>query len=85
MRLIIMEFLRVNFEGGIRRVLLNGNPGGSTNSIITIPLPGTYKVSLEAPPSDFTPTVQEIELTLTSAFEPMQLTFHRLPASVTHV
>jgi hypothetical protein len=79
-----MEFLRVNFEGSSRGVLLNGNPGGRTNSVITIPLPGTYKVSLEGPPNDFTPSVQEIQLILTSAFQPMQLTFHRLPPSVSH-
>ena len=77
-----MEFLRVNFEGSIRGVLLNGNPSGHTNCVITIPLPGTYKMSLEVPPKDFTPSMQEIELILTGAFEPMELTFHRLPPSV---
>lgn len=78
-----MEFLKVNFEGAVRLVLVNGNPGGHTNQVITIPLPGTYRISLE-PPNDFAPSMQEIALASTSAFEPMQLTFHRMPASAVH-
>ena len=76
-----MEFLKVNFDAGSRGVLVNGNPGGHTNRVITFPLPGTYRISLDAPPHDFSPAVQEIQLVGTSAFEPMQLTFHRLPPS----
>ncbi len=76
-----MEFLKVNFEGAGRLVLVNGNPGGPTNTVITFPLPGTYRITL-GPPNDFAPGVQEIELISTSAFIPMEVTFHRLPASV---
>jgi hypothetical protein len=76
-----MEFLRVNFEGGARVVLVNDNPAGHTNVTINIPLPGTYRIKLE-PPNVFSPTVQEIQLVSTSAFCPMEVTFHLLPASV---
>ncbi len=75
-----MEFLKVNFEGGSRLVLANGNRAGHTNTVITFPLPGTYRISLE-PPNDFAPTVQEVSLVHTSPFPPLEVTFHRLPAS----
>jgi hypothetical protein len=76
----IMEFLKVNFAGTSRLVLVNGNPGGHTNTVISFPLPGTYRISLE-PPNDFVPPVVEIPLAHTSPFQPVEVTFHRLPAS----
>jgi hypothetical protein len=75
-----MEFLKVAFAGTSRVVLLNGNPGGHTNTVISLPLPGTYRISL-APPNDFVPPEVKIPLAHTSAFDPVVVTFNRLPSS----
>lgn len=75
-----MEFLRVNFVGASRVVLINGNPGGFTNTILSFQLPGTYRVSL-GPPNDFMPVAVEVPLVHTSAFFPPEVTFTRLPPS----
>jgi hypothetical protein len=74
-----MEFLKVNFRSA-RVVLVNGNPGGHTNMVLNFQLPGTYEISL-APPNDFVPRVVEVPLVHTSAFFPVEVTFHRLPPS----
>ena len=74
-----MEFLWVNFDE-TRVVLVNGNPRGHTNVVITIPQPGTYRITL-AGRFDFAPDVQEVTLAHSNPIEPIELTFHRLPAS----
>lgn len=73
-----MEFLKVVFPGASRVVLVNGNPGGFTNTVMSFQLPGTYLISL-APPSNFVPPVMTIPLSHTSPFDPVQITFNRLP------
>lgn len=73
-----MEFLKVNFAGASRVVLVNGNPGGHTNTVMSFQLPGTYFISI-APPHDFVPPVVKIPLVHTSPFTPPQITFHHLP------
>jgi hypothetical protein len=73
-----MEFLKVVFSGASRVVLVNGNPGGFTNTVMTFQLPGTYLISLE-PPNDFMPPVMQIPLTHTNPFAPVVITFNRLP------
>jgi hypothetical protein len=75
-----MEFLKVNFEGPSRVVLVNGSPRGHTNTVMSFQLPGTYRISLE-PPNDFLPPVMEVPLFLTSPFMPPEITFNRLPPS----
>ena len=52
-----MEYLVVNFERS-RRVVVNGNPFGLTNTVIQIEA-GTHTVTLEAPP-DFSPLTQMV-------------------------
>ena len=73
-----MEFLKVVFPGASRVVLVNGNPGGHTNTVMSFQLPGTYLIRL-APPNDFVPPAVEIPLAHTNPFAPPQITFNRLP------
>ena len=73
-----MEFLKVVFAGPSRVVLVNGNPGGYTNTVMSFLLPGTYLISLE-PPHDFVPPVMQVPLVHTNPFDPIQVTFNRLP------
>ncbi len=75
-----MEFLKVAFPGASRVVLVNGSPGGHTNTVLTFELSGTYRISL-APPNDFIPPVVEVPLARTSAFSPPVITFNPLPPS----
>ena len=77
-----MEFLWVNFDEP-RLVLVNGNPGGHTNKVITIPQPGTYRIRLDGR-LDFAPDVHEVTLFHSNSFEPIELSFHRLPPSAIH-
>lgn len=73
-----MEFLKVVFPGAARVVLVNGNPGGYTNTVMSFQLSGTYLISLE-PPNDFVPPVMQIPLAHTNPFAPMKITFNPLP------
>ena len=73
-----MEFLKVVFTGASRVFLVNGNPGGHTNTVMSFLLPGTYLISL-VPPNDFVPPVMQVPLAHTSPFDPVQVTFNRLP------
>ncbi len=66
------EYLVVSFPQR-RKVLLNDEPDGYTNELLPLE-GGKYKVSLE-PPSDFTPTEQEIDLRNTSAMKPREIEF----------
>jgi|RhiMetdeSRZDD1v2_1073273.scaffolds.fasta_scaffold1129644_2 hypothetical protein len=74
-----MEFLWVNFDGS-RPVIINGNPGGSTNTVITIPQPGTYRIKLGGR-ADFSPDLVEVTLARSNPIEPIEVTFNWLPAS----
>ena len=73
-----MEYLVVKFETS-RRVRINDNPFGFTNTVIQIEA-GTHTVTLEAPP-DFSPLAQTVLIENTSPLAPLTVTFHRLPAS----
>ena len=73
-----MEYLLVKFELS-RRVLVNGNPFGFTNTVIQIEA-GTHTVTLEPPP-DFSPLAQTVRIANTSPLAPLTVTFHRLPPS----
>ena len=73
-----MEYLLVKFETS-RRVRINDNPFGFTNTVIQIEA-GTHTVGLEAPP-DFSPLAQTVLIQNTSPLAPLTVTFHRLPAS----
>lgn len=73
-----MEYLVVRFEAS-RRVLVNDNPFGFTNTIIQVDA-GTHQVRLEPPP-DFSPLAQTVLVKDTSPLAPLTVTFHRLPAS----
>jgi hypothetical protein len=73
-----MEYLVVKFETS-RRVRINDNPFGFTNTVIQIEA-GTHTVTLEAPP-DFSPLAQTVLIENTSPLGPLIVTFHRLPAS----
>ena len=73
-----MEYLLVNFERS-RRVPINGNPFGFTNTVIQIEA-GTHTVTLEPPP-DFSPLAQTVLIVNTSPLAPLTVTFHRLPPS----
>jgi len=66
------EYLVVLFPQP-RKVLLNGDPRGYTNELLTLD-GGKYLVSLDDPP-DFTPLEQEIDLRHTSALEPLEVEF----------
>jgi hypothetical protein len=73
-----MEYLVVIFEAR-RRVFVNGNPSGFTNSVVQLDA-GTHTITMEPPPN-FSPISQTIVLQATSPLDPMTVTFHRLPAS----
>ena len=73
-----MEYLLVKFETS-RRVLVNDNPFGLTNTVIQIEA-GTHTVALVAPP-DFSPLAQTVLIANTSPLAPLTVTFHRLPPS----
>ncbi len=73
-----MEYLLVKFELS-RRVLIDGNPFGFTNTIIQIDA-GTHTITLEPPP-DFSPLTQTVLIANTSPLDPLTVTFHRLPPS----
>ena len=73
-----MEYLLVKFETS-RRVRINDNPFGFTNTVIQVEA-GTHTVRLEAPP-DFSPLAQTVLIENTSPLAPLTVTFHRLPAS----
>ena len=73
-----MEYLVVKFESS-RRVLVNDNPFGLTNTVIQIEA-GTHTVML-VPPLDFSPVAQTVLIENTSPLDPLTVTFHRLPAS----
>jgi hypothetical protein len=73
-----MEYLAVRFEAS-RRVLVNDNPFGFTNTVIQLDA-GTHQITLEPPP-DFSPIAQTVMVRDTSPLDPMIVTFHRLPAS----
>ena len=73
-----MEYLVVKFERS-RRVMINGNPFGLTNTVIQIEA-GTHTVTL-ARPADFSPATQAVVVVDTSALAPMTVTFSPAPAS----
>ena len=66
------EYLVVKFRES-RQVLLNGAPKGKTNELLTLQ-GGKYKVSL-APPPDFTPPEQDIDLRNTAPNAPLEVVF----------
>ena len=72
-----MEYLVVKFERS-RRVVINGNPFGLTNTVIQIEA-GTHTVTL-APPADFSPATQAVVVVDTSALAPLTVTFIPAPA-----
>jgi hypothetical protein len=72
-----MEFLVVRFDTS-RRVLVNGNPFGLTNTLIQIDA-GTHRIAL-APPADFAPTAQTVLVKNTSPLAPLTVSF-RLAAA----
>ena len=73
-----MEYLVVKFERS-RRVVIDGNPFGLTNTVIQIEA-GTHTVTL-APPADFAPATQAVVVVDTSALAPMTVTFSPAPAA----
>jgi PEGA domain-containing protein len=72
-----MEYLVVKFERS-RRVVINGNPFGLTNTLIQIEA-GTHTVTL-APPADFSPATLAVVVVDTSALAPLTVTFNPAPA-----
>ena len=66
------EYLEVLFPHQ-RVVLINGVSMGETNKLLELE-GGNYEVKL-APPEDFTPKRQQIDLRNTSVLEPMQVEF----------
>jgi hypothetical protein len=72
-----MEYLVVKFERS-RRVVINGNPFGLTNTLIQIEA-GTHTVTL-APPADFSPATLAVVVVDTSALAPLTVTFSPAPA-----
>ncbi len=69
------EYLEVLFPRR-RVVLINGESLGETNLVLELE-GGRYEVSL-APPPDFTPAKQQIDLRNTSALEPQQVEFKEI-------
>ncbi len=73
-----MAFLKVNFSGGQRGVLIEGKLSGKTNVVIEKEA-GTYTISLE-PPADFDP--KNIKVVLepneTGPLSPKEVTFAKV-------
>jgi PEGA domain-containing protein len=74
-----MEYLLVNFGSPKRRVIVDGSPFGFTDAVIQIDA-GNHEITLEPPP-DFSPVTQNVLIQNTSPLAPLNVTFHRLPAS----
>lgn len=69
------EYLVVLFPRR-RAVLINGESMGETNLVLELE-GGMYEVTL-APPPDFTPAQQQIDLRHTSALDPKQVEFKEI-------
>ena len=69
------EYLTVAFPHQ-REVLINGESLGQTNELLQLE-GGEYEVSL-GPPSNFTPTQQQIDLRNTSALTPLSIEFREI-------
>jgi hypothetical protein len=69
------EYLEVLFHHR-RMVLINGVNMGETNTLLELE-GGIYEVKL-APPHDFAPARQEIDLRNTSALNPKQVEFNKI-------
>ncbi len=69
------EYLEVLFPQS-RTVLINGECNGETNKLIELE-GGRYEVTL-APPADFTPERQEIDLRNTAPLSPKQVEFKEI-------
>jgi hypothetical protein len=67
------EYLKVLFPQQ-RDVLINGEIMGETNTLLELEEGGYYMVSL-APPPDFTPEQQQVDLHDTSILTPKQIEF----------
>lgn len=70
-----MEYIRVVFEEK-RRVCIDGHPSGSTNDVLAVN-EGPHSITLSGP-ADFTPSVQEPEVTGTNEISPMEIRFEKL-------
>jgi len=68
------EFLKVSFPEP-RDVLINGEINGITNKVLELDR-GGYEVSL-APPPDFTPEQQSVDLHDTSILTPKEIEFKK--------
>jgi PEGA domain-containing protein len=76
-----MEYLVVKFDRS-RRVVIDGSPFGSTNTVIQIEA-GTHTITL-APPADFSPpTPLTVVIVDTSVITPLTVSFTPAPTAPT--
>jgi hypothetical protein len=72
-----MEYLLVRFGSEDRVVVIDGRIQGRTNEVLEVEK-GTHKISIEAPPSDFTPSEIKVVLKKTTTLSPREVTFEKI-------
>ena len=72
-----MEYLLVRFGCEERAVVIDEKGQGRTNQVLEVEK-GTHKISIEAPPFDFTPSLIKIVLKNTTPLSPREVTFEKI-------
>jgi hypothetical protein len=71
-----MEYLLVRFGDEDRAVVIDGKIQGRTGQVLEVEK-GTHKISIETPPSDFTPSEIKVVLKRTASLKPREATFEK--------
>jgi hypothetical protein len=72
-----MEYLLVRFGDEDRAVVIDGEVQGRTNQVLEVEK-GTHKISIETPPSDFTPSEIKVVLKKTTSLKPWEVAFEKI-------